>query len=426
MSDIVVNKAIFAACDAENPCLPTKAWLRHWQDQQRELFLKRGFPTTKVEQWKYTDVSRLLKQNYDFSKPVEISSLVNDKLENRILLVFLNGHFSERLSDLSLVPNECIITPLSQAIQNHENLLKPHLLNDNSKYHSFANLNASLMTDGAFISIPKNTALDIPIHCLFLNTQQTHFITCPRNIIILEANSQATILEEYAGFQAENYFTNVITTLHAENNSQLHYHKIQAEQASATHIAALHVTQKQNSMLKTYNLSKGSQLARDDIFVASSEPGASCQLSGFYHLTNDGQLIDHHLQVDHTALHGSSTMLYKGILNQKSRAVFNGKVIVHPGAQQIAAHQFNHNLLLSPFAEINTKPELEVYADDIKCTHGATVGQLDSESLFYLRARGIDEADAKEILTRAFAEDTFHQITNSSMREYIQMRAYSL
>jgi Fe-S cluster assembly protein SufD len=400
-------------------------WLKAFCAQQFEKFLQHGLPIKKNEWWKYTDVSYLEKMN--FTLPA-ISATENDKpekyIDSSILLVFKNGHFSPTLSNLDLLPPEMILSPLSVAVQTYKSLIKPYLLQElDGQRHPFTYLNSAFMVEGVFLQIPRNCALPYPIHLLFLNTGQNHFISCPRNIIIADENSQVKIIEEHTANQAENYFTNVVTELHVGANAQLNYYKLQNEHHTATHIANIRVKQKEDSSVNTFFADYGSRLTREDLTIDLHERGAACHMAGLYLLERDEQHIDNHIYVDHAAAHCSSSILYKGILDKKSQAVFNGKVYAHSTAKQTYAQQVNHNLLLSSTAEVNTKPELEIYADDVKCTHGATVGQLNKEALFYLRARGIEKEEALKILIQAFIEEIMHKITDPFIKDYIWQRA---
>ncbi len=420
----VLNPSPFAALRLDNPFVPEKDWLQDIQVNQLKAFLHRGFPTQKEELWKYTDVTGLAKQSYIWPKRNLESFQQKIKLEKAISIVFVNGYFSPEFSNLTALPENVICTTISDAIIQHEDRIKPYLINKmDLNRHPFAVLNGALMTDGVFILIPKNVFISVPIHFYYYNTQQTEFLTAPRNIILAEAHSEVTFIEEYTSDNEAKYFTNAVTEIHAEENARVNHYKLQAENPSATHIANIFIKQKQNSVVKSFNLSIGGRLAREDVHVLQQETGAECYLQGFYHLTRDQQHIDNHVHVDHCAMHGVSSMLYKGIMRKKSHAVFNGKVFVHKNAQHIQAHQANHNLLLSFDAEVDTKPELEIYADDVKCTHGATVGQLDSEALFYLRARGIDKDQAMALLTHAFADEVMNQIKDEEIKNYVKQRA---
>lgn len=275
------------------------------------------------------------------------------------------------------------------------------------------------MIDGVSIRAPRNAMLQQPLHLLYLQTQDEQIGSCLQHNIIAEENSQLTVIEEYASHQAKKYCTQALTQIVAYKNAQVHYHKIQQEDFSATHKADIQVKQYRDSQVNYFTLATGSLLARENLRVSLSEEGAACQLHGFYGLSNDAQQIEHHVHVDHEAPLGNSTMLYKGILDKKSRAVFSGKVYVHPKAQKTNAAQENHHLLLSNLAEASSKPELEIYADDIKCKHGATVGQLDEQALFYLRSRGIDKHTATRCLLYSFAEEVFNKVKNVGIANHM-------
>ncbi len=309
------------------------------------------------------------------------------KIEASITLVFFNGVYSEQASDTQLLPKNSV---------------------------QFA-----AQTNGITLSIPKNCELTAPVHLLFLNTEN-NLRTTVHNTVLAAANSQCVLVEEHVADNAEQYAAQITTELHAEDNAKLHYYKIQHENITATHHANIHIQQQQDSCVRAFLLTLGSREARDELRVKLLARGAECHLRGLYQLQQDKQDVQHHVHVDHLASLTTSAMLFKGILDKQSRAAFIGKVFVHQDAQQINAHQANHNLLLSKTAEVTTKPELEIYADDVKCTHGATVGQLDQESLFYLRSRGIDEKTAFHMLTQAFADEVMNHIEHPAIKAYVQ------
>lgn len=398
------------------------AWLQSFREKEIKKFLQRGFPHKKEENWKYTDVSSLGKNTYVPAKNISTPVfLTNEKSANCITLVFVNGHFSKELSHTQLLPKEVLLLPLKQAQQQHEALIKPYLLREFSvELQPFACLNSALHTEGVFLFIPKNYQLQIPVHVTFISSQQEHAFICTRNIIVASENSKVTVLEEYHGFGTEHYVVNCVTDIVAEKGAQIHYHKIQNENIHATHIANTHIQQHQDSQVTSHVLSIGSRLAREDLHVNLKERGAHCKLNGLYCLQEDNQHIDHHVLVTHAADKGSSEMSYKGIMDKKSRAVFNGKVYVQQNAKQTHAQQQNHNLLLSALAEVNAKPELEIYADDVKCTHGATIGQLQKEAIFYLCSRGIDKNTAAKLLIIAFAAEIIGQIAQPLFKDKMQ------
>lgn len=402
-------------------------WLQALQKQQNQAFIQRGLPTRREEAWKYTDVTFLAEKKFRAGLlPKEnYAARVNErrlKGTESLLLVFINGNFVANLSDLRLLPKEVMLCNIQQALKVQPALVQKYLTFDtDAQSYPFASLNMALMTDGVFLYVPKNIVLDLPIHLLFLSANQDDFVSSPRNIIVADKSSQVTVLEEYSCLASKMYFTNAVTEIHAEDNAQIQYYKIQNEGLrQVTHIAKTSVNQRKDSQVKTVTLSTGGQVARDDLQVSLHEKGAECSVNGFYALHEDGQHRDNHIWIDHIATHGTSDMVYKGILEKKSQSVFNGMVYVHPDAQKTLAHQANHNLMLSADAIVNTKPEFEIYADDVKCAHGDTVGQLDAEALFFLRSRGIEEKAALKILAQAFAAEVLERVTNPAIAQHMQ------
>jgi Fe-S cluster assembly protein SufD len=402
------------------PYLSTKTqpvWLQDLQREQQQAFIQRGLPTRKEELWKYTDMSQLaklsfqpaLKQSHD-----NIASIIKNYLlenGNIALMVFVNGHYQAQFSNVTNLPSTVVCTSIQQALLEHTDLVQDCLnRNKNILKYPFACLNIALMNDGVFLLVPPNIEITNPIHFLFLSSGQENFFSNPRNMIFVEQHSKVTVLEEYFSVNSHHYFTNVVTDICAQENSQIHHYKIQNESLLATHVAQIMVNQKKDSQVKTVNLTVGSILAREDVQINLQEKGAICSANGFYALHEKDQHIDHHVQIDHIAQHGTSTMLYKGVLDKKTHGVFNGMVYVHKDAKKTHAQQVNHNLLLSKEAAIDTKPEFEIYADDVKCVHGGTVGQLNDESLFYLRSRGIDRNEAMKILAHAFSAEVLEQV----------------
>jgi Fe-S cluster assembly protein SufD len=316
-------------------------------------------------------------------------------MKNAISIVFIDGCFSADQSNLTLLPEEVLFCSFSAVVN---------------------------WLQGVFIYVPKNVSVSIPIYLIFQSSGKKDVMSYLRHTIVLEENSHATLIEEYSGSLAENYVTNASTELQLGKNATLQYYKLQDENVVATHQAAILVQQQESSQSKLFFADCGSQTATMQLRVNLHEKYAACDLSGLYLTRRDTQQIDNKVHVDHKAEYGVSSMQFKGILDNQSRAGFVGKVFVHEEAQHINAQQANHNLLLSSSAEVSTKPELEIYADDVKCSHGATVGQLDEDALFYLRARGIDKTTAMRLLTQAFAEDVMNKIENTTIRQYIHER----
>lgn len=278
MSDVAILNQVFATLQEGDVYLPKKSWLSELQRKQLAGFMQRGFPTRSEEQWKYSDTSFLAKREFIRALPKNINN--DNNLENSIRIVFVNGYFSADLSDVRLLPKTVLLSSLNQALQQHEDLIKPLLAAYDAKQHPFASLNTAYLTDGIFLSIPKDVVISAPIHCQYLSTQQNNMLICPRNIICAGINSQATFIEEYSNVDAESYFSNVVTSIHAQENAQITHYKIQAEQKDAMHIANVFIMQNKNSVVKSFNLSVGSRFAREDVQVAVQERGAECQLMG--------------------------------------------------------------------------------------------------------------------------------------------------
>lgn len=391
--------------------------LKQWQKEQLDSFFDTGFPHRRQEDWKYTNVSAIAKQPFGLSAAADVAVDIRRlTIANTYSLVFVNGHYAARLSTIDNLPAGVVVSNLKNMLQ--QNLCQA-LQIPNDYQTPFSSLNSGLLTDGLFVSIPENTHLRHPIHLIYINTEaNSDCMTHPRHLIQVGDHSRAVIFEEYIGADNTPYFTNVVTQIDAGEQAFVYHYKFQHEGHSAFHIANTLIQQRRDSYVATYHVANGALLGRDDLNYALNEQGAECQLFGLYCL--DGRHhIDNHTRIDHRVAHCSSQQQYKGIMDGQSRAVFNGKIVVHPGAKQTRANQSNQNLLLSKTAEINTKPELEIYTDDVNCTHGATVGQLDEQALFYLRTRGIDYQAAHHLLVCAFANDLLAQLPHSAITDKI-------
>ncbi|MAS83368.1 MAG: Fe-S cluster assembly protein SufD [Legionellales bacterium] len=402
-----------------------------WFSKQRQsafdIFQESGFPNTRVEDWKYTDVKPIAKNTFSNITESNVAS-DNNEIDEILIkdldcvnLVFINGTYSEKYSDIKNISSKIVIKSMADALINDESLLKKHLTKHiNQELNSFTALNTAFIQDGAYINISANTNIDKPINITYISRDSNHpFATHPRNLIVMGENSNATIIENYVGSGKVNYFTNSVTETVLLQGAVLKHYKIQQEGSSAFHIASLNTSQSKDSRFESHLVSIGGALVRNNINASLNEEGAEIIMNGLY-MTEDVQHVDNHTRVDHLKPHTQSHQNYRGVLNGKSRGVFNGKVVVHPQAQKIEAYQNNANLLLSDDAEIDTKPELEIYADDVKCTHGATVGQLDDDMLFYLRSRAVDEKTARSLLTYAFADEVISEINIKEIQNKLE------
>jgi Fe-S cluster assembly protein SufD len=391
-----------------------------------ELFEETGFPTVKIEDWKYTNVSPIFAHKYeDASHSDKISHNEAEKFRvknlNSTVLVFINGKFNKKLSPKlqELTSLGVKIGSLAEWIKKEPELVLKHF----SKYariqSGFALLNTAFTVDGAFIYVPDNVIINEPIHILNLHGQNgSKVLSQPRNLVITGKNVQAKFIETYNSISSETNFSNIVTEIVAGENSNIEWYKIQDENLDSYHVTLTQTEQKRGSVFTIYTVTTGGSLVRNDINTVLDDENCEAHLFGLY-LTEDSQHVDYHTFIDHAKPHCASNELFKGVLNDKSHAVFNGKVFVRPDAQKTNAYQSNKNILLSKDAIVDTKPQLEIFADDVKCSHGATVGQLEEEPLFYLRSRGISEELARSMLIRAFAGDVFEGMKIEKVHEHI-------
>ncbi len=395
--------------------------------QAMENFRKTGFPTTRHEEWKYTNISSLHKYDFEISKPVTTDEVSGKDIEKFTFkdmeypqLVFINGYFLPGLSDLGNLKNKIEVMSLDEAVKEKHQALTDHY----SKYavtetESFVSLNTAFVQDGTLIKIPDNQEIEQPIHLLYLTLpEEKPRVSFPRNLIITGRSSRVVFIETYAALSAGTYFTDVVTEIYVGENSSVDRVKIQNENAEAFHISALHVLQERDSRFVDHNINLGAGLSRNNLACVFNDQGGSCILNGLYAGDND-QLMDNHTSIDHALPNCESRELYKGILDKKSRGVFNGKIFVRPDAQKTNAIQANKCILISDEATIDTKPQLEIFADDVKCTHGATIGQLDDDAFFYMRARGINKEKARKLLIYAFASEVIDKIGQDAIREKV-------
>ncbi|MDA2925897.1 Fe-S cluster assembly protein SufD [Acidobacteria bacterium AH-259-G07] len=408
------------------------AWLRRVRKAAILRYFELGFPTRKQEEWKYTEVRPIARIPF---KPAqyELDGLTADKLNQLTFgnlqcprLVFVNGHYSAELSSLEGLPDPVEVHSLAQVLKEDPDSIEPYLTRyADYENHPFIALNTAFIQDGAFVYIPKGQVLKEPIHLLYFSTApEEAAVAYPRNLIVLEGNNQAVILESYVGLGERKYFTNLVTEIVAGENAIADHYKLQQESREAFHIATLQVHQDRSSSVRTFNVTLGGALTRNEVNVVLDGEGADCALDGLY-LISGRQHVDNHTRLEHAKPHCDSREIYKGILDEKATAVFHGRIVVQPGAQKTDSKQTNNNLLLSDEALINTKPQLEIYANDVKCTHGATIGQLDQDALFYLCSRGIDKATARSLLIYAFASEVVNRIKVESVRVELDKYLFS-
>lgn len=400
------------------------AQIHEWGVTQLNQFLKKGFPNRKDEDWRYADLKNFCEQQFrpcSVNDSVEVNAAY-PALADSWVFVFFNGQFSPHFSKLTGLPPEIILTNLATALCQYPQLIEKHLLGEEKNVNSFSLLNAALLGDGLFLSIPENTILKKPIQLLYISTEKQR-MTLPRHLLLLGASSKATILEEYVGLRNNAYFNNVYTKIILESNANLEYYKFQQENLNAFHMANTAIYLQKGSSLQAFHLNKGAELSRDDIHIYLQGAEASCELVGFYYPQGE-QYMDYHTAIFHENSYTLSKQFYKGILKDRGRGVFNGKIVAAANTRQVKAGQHNHNLLISKTAEINSKPELEVYAHDIQCNHGATVGNLDANALFYLQSRGVAIEEAKDMLISGFGNEIFKKMPNLPIAEYLYKQLF--
>jgi Fe-S cluster assembly protein SufD len=398
------------------------SWLAALRAGAMQKFVELGFPTTKLEEWKYTSVRPIAEVPFH---PAPLSA-TNGNLESHlspyllgrgVTLIFLDGHFvAERFHGVGL-PAGAVVTSLDRAVETHRSLVEPHLGRHASVAgNAFVALNTAFVTSGGFIYLPRDTVVEDPIHLLFIaSASREPVVSHPRNLVLADAGSRATIVESYVAQGQGVYFTNTVTEIRIGPNADVTHCKVQREAETAFHTATVETLQERDSRFHSMSLSVGGALVRNDINTTFTGPGGECSLDGVY-LASGAQHVDHHTSIDHCAPQCRSEELYKGVLDGHATAVFNGKVFVRPDAQKSDAQQANKNLLLSEDAVVNTKPQLEIFADDVKCSHGATIGRLEEDALFYLRSRGIDESAARTILVRGFVNQVLDRIPVEELR----------
>jgi len=403
------------------------SWFTDFREQQQAAFLQNGLPTRKQERWKYADLSFLTTKQFTLATRATEDELCDVVHQHRlqkgdsILLVFANGYFMPALSDMTKLPPQVIACSMHEAMQTQSELVQAHgMLTDHPTQLAFANLNAAVSTDGLFLHVPDNCEVPVALHLLFITVGNQEHISYPRHLFVMGEHSKLTLLEEHFSFAAHAYMLNAVTTVVVGKSAALTHYKIQQDGKQGVHIAHTFVYQQQDSTTSFLNFSLGAQFARDDLVIKLQGAGADCKTGGFYRLHADNQYIDHHVDIEHQAPRSSSEMVYKGVLDNRSRAVFNGRLHVNQGAEKTLAHQANHNLLLSNTAEVYSKPELEIYADDVKCKHGATIGQLDQEALFYLCSRGIARDEAVAMLLQGFADEIARRVTHAGIKLRVQ------
>lgn len=396
------------------------SWLKSLRSEAFESFSSNGFPSLRDEDWRYTNVSAIEKKLFSpqlkSAGMVDSAQLTDSVLDDCFTLVLVDGQFSQELSTLDGLEEGVLVLAMSEALEKHPDTVKQYLAQAvSNEKHSFVAFNSAWFSDGLFVHIPKKIVLDKPIQLIHLVTQN-ECLSTTRNLLVVDEMAEAKVIETFVGIE-ETYLSASVTEVFVGKNAELTLYKVQTEGDKAYHFGGTYIKQARDSRFNHHNFAFGSLLARNDIHT-DLDVASECDLNGLY-LGNKRQHIDNHTRINHLKPYAISKELYKGVLNQRARGVFQGLVYVAEDAQKTDSEMNNRNLLLSNDAEADAKPQLEIYADDVKCAHGVTVGQLDEKSIFYLQSRCVDEQTARNMLTFAFANEMVDKVQIKGLKEIL-------
>lgn len=401
-------------------------WLRSLRREAFSRFYDVGFPTTRDEDWRFTNVSPISREPFSLALFEQARPSAADVERFRIAntacsLVFVNGRFAPELSVTESLPRGVEAGSLADEITNPAGPLELHLGRYlNIERDPFNALNTAFIEDGAYVRIQRGVVLKAPIHLLFVSTGTDDLLMAhPRNLLIAGPDSRASIVEEHVSLGGRVSFSNVVTELVAAENAVISHHMIERQSRNAFHISTLRVQQEKNANVRSHSVLIGGALVRNNVHPVLAGEGAECLINGLF-IGDDRQHLDNYMMVEHASPRCNSHQFYNGILSGSAHGVFHGRIIVHKEAQKTDAKQTNRNLLLSDDAQIDTKPQLEIYADDVKCTHGATIGQIDENALFYLRSRGLDEDSARGLLLFAFAGECLERMEAGPVLDHVK------
>lgn len=394
-------------------------WVKDLRTKGLDGFVKAGFPTRRNEDWKYTDVRGIEQRSFAPARmepALDLDALAPYLLADAERLVFVDGCFAAHLS----TPGTAGLTNMAAALEAGTEALQGYF----GRYAiadgpGFVGLNTAFMADGAYLHLGRGLIVERPIHLLYVSTGAADIVAHVRNLIVAEEGSRAVVVESYVALGDRAYWTNAVTEVVVGRNAAVEHYKLEQESEQSYHTASIYVQQERDSRYTSHFVATGGLIARNELQVRLDAEGAECELNGLY-LTRGQQQIDNHTRIEHVKPHCTSRELYKGVLDGQSRGVFSGRVVVHKNAQATDARQTNNNLLLSESAEADSRPQLEIYADDVKCSHGSTVGTLDADALFYLRSRAIDEAQARSLLVYAFAGDVLDRMQLKAVRARVE------
>lgn len=408
--------------DARHP-----AWLRELRSAAFQWVTEHGFPTAKDEAWKYTRLAPILETSFQPAEPGASRGLSDASIEQLVgnyggpRLVFVNGYFAAEFSVLEGLPPQTQVTHFATLLRTDSGSLEaPFSHAFRSQPQAFTALNAALAEDGALVQIPAHTTVEEPIHLVFLSAPSaTPLVTHPRALVLMGAGSRATLVESHVGSGAEVYLSNAVSEVVLDADAALEHYRVQNESTAAFHVALLNVRQARGSHFAAHSFVLGAALARQEVRIMLEGPDAQVALNGLY-LPRGTQHLDNQTTIEHLAPRCTSRELYKGVIDDRGHGIFDGRIIVRPGAIKTDASQTNKNLLLSQLAQANTQPRLEIFADDVKCAHGAAVGQLDEQAVFYLRSRGIPLAAARSLLIYGFVREMLELIHLEPLRAHVE------
>jgi Fe-S cluster assembly protein SufD len=401
-------------------------WLRKLRRDAFARFCEVGFPTTHDEDWRFTNVSAIAQTPFQLARNGRVR-VSRQQLEPyraagvACQLVFVNGRFAHELSFPGKLPDGVKVSNLAGEISSNPGTIEPHL----GRYldicrDAFAALNTAFTEDGAYVYVRRGTLVEEPIYLLFVSTgDDTPSMNHPRNLVVAEEDSQATFVEEYVSLDGGAMFCNTVTELVAGDHTVLSHYMIEREHKQAFNISTLRIQQGRSANVVSHSVLLGGALVRNNVHPVLAGKGGECLINGLF-IGNGHQHLDNYMLVEHASPRCGSRQFYNGILDGHAHGVFHGRIIVHKDAQKTDAKQTNRNLLLSDDAQIDTKPQLEIYADDVKCTHGATIGQIEGDALFYLRSRGIDEVSARKLLLFAFASECLDRMKQGPVRKHVE------
>lgn len=394
-------------------------WLQQLRSDAFTQFSGRGFPTVRDEEWRYTNVSAIEKKLFqpalaDVEQSVDADWLKQYTLDEAWTVVIVNGRFAPQLSVLADLPDNVTVSSLSDALNTNADQVQQYLgqavANDE---HGFIAFNTAWFSDGLFLQVPEKTVLAKPLQLLHVVTQ-SDLLATTRNILVVDSMAAANVIETYVG-EEQAYLSAIVNEVFVAENADLTLYKMQVESEKAYHFGGTYIKQARDSRFKHHNFAFGGLLARNDVHT-DLDVASECNLNGLF-LGTKRQHIDNHTRINHLKPNAISREQYKGVLDQRARGVFQGRVVVEENAQKTDSEMNNRNLLLSEHAEVDTKPQLEIYADDVKCAHGVTVGQLDEKSVFYLQSRCVDEETARNMLTFAFANEMVNKVEIQALHD---------